>query len=64
MTVWMRKLTSFEAERAADREFWATLSPDARVALVEDLRREWVKISGRPIERLRRTARRVQRERR
>lgn len=64
MAIWVRKCESFEEERVADREFWAALSPDARVAVVEDLRREWAKISGQPIERLRRTARLLQRERR
>jgi hypothetical protein len=33
------------------------MTPDARVAAVEELRREWVLISGHPEERLRRTVR-------
>jgi len=61
--VWVRKCASFEEERLADREFWAAMSPDARVRVVDELRQEWGRISGQPIERLRRTARVLQRER-
>jgi hypothetical protein len=50
MKRWVKKLTSFEEERTADREFWAQMSPDERVAAVEELRLEWIK-------RLRKTAR-------
>jgi len=57
MKRWVRKLKSFEEERVADREFWAQLSPDERVAAVEELRLEWGKIRGESHERLRRTAR-------
>ena len=57
MKRWVRKLTSFEEERAADREFWAQMSPDERVAAVEELRLEWSKIQGKSNEGLRRTAR-------
>jgi hypothetical protein len=64
MSIWVRKLKSFEDERAADREFWLTLSPDERVALVERIRQDWARTLGHPIERLRRTARRIQRARR
>jgi hypothetical protein len=64
MTIWVRRCQSFEEERAADREFWATISPDERVALVEELRHEWARISGQAIERLRRTARLLHCERR
>jgi hypothetical protein len=62
MSLWVRKCESFAEERQADREFWAALSPDRRVALVEELRQEWARISGQPIERLRRTARVLQRD--
>ncbi len=57
MAIWVRKCSSFEEERQADREFWATMAPDARVEVVEKLRREWARISGQPYERLRRTVR-------
>jgi hypothetical protein len=57
MKRWVRKLTSFEEERTADREFWAQMSPDERVAAVEELRLEWCKIQGKSNEGLRRTAR-------
>ena len=62
MAVWVRKCASFEEDRQADREFWAALTPDARVALVEQIRHDWTKISGQPVERLRRTVRVLQRE--
>jgi hypothetical protein len=57
MKRWVRKLKSFEEERVADREFWAQLSPDVRVAAVEELRLQWSKIRGESHEGLRRTAR-------
>ena len=62
MDVWVRKCRSFDEERQADREFWAAMTADARVALVETLRQDWARISGQPIDRLRRTARVLQRE--
>ena len=55
--VWVRKCDSFEEDRAADLEFWRTLSPDARVAVVEDLRRRWAQLKGLRDEGLRRTVR-------
>jgi hypothetical protein len=57
MKRWVKKLTSFEEERTADREFWAQMSPDERVAAVEELRLEWIKIQGKSNEGLRKTAR-------
>ena len=61
MDVWIRKCSSFAEDREADRAFWALLTPDRRVALVEQLRREWAQISGQPYERLRRTVRVLER---
>ena len=55
--VWVRKLSSFEDDRRADREFWRAVSPDARVAAVEDLRRQWARFQGVDDEGLRRTVR-------
>jgi hypothetical protein len=62
MAVWLRKCASFEEDRQADREFWAAFTPDARVALVEQIRQDWTRISGQPLERLRRTVRVLERE--
>jgi hypothetical protein len=38
--IWVRTCASFEEERRADREFWAQISPDERVAIVEQLREQ------------------------
>jgi hypothetical protein len=55
--VWIRKCNSFDEERLADRDFWRSLTPDARVAVVEDLRRQWAALQGVHHEGLRRTVR-------
>ncbi len=57
MDIWVRKCSGFEDERRADREFWARMSPDERVAVVEQLRREYLELRGQPDEGLRRTVR-------
>jgi hypothetical protein len=57
MKVWVRKCASFAEERAADREFWAEMSPDDRVAAVEELRAQWAAMRGEDHEGLRRTVR-------
>jgi hypothetical protein len=59
--IWVRKCSSFEEERQADREFWATMTGDARVSAVDELRAEWATTSGHGHEGLRRTVRRIQR---
>jgi hypothetical protein len=41
MEAWVRKCRGFEEERLADLEFWARMTPDRRVALVEEMRTEW-----------------------
>jgi hypothetical protein len=56
VALWLRRCESFSDDREADREFWARLTPAERVSLVEQMRREWARISGHPLERLRRTA--------
>ena len=55
--VWIRKLDSFDEAERADREFWRSVSPDARVAAVEDLRKQWAVLQGANVEGLRRTVR-------
>jgi hypothetical protein len=55
--VWIRKLDSFEDAERASREFWQSVSPDARVAAVEDLRKQWAVLQGADDEGLRRTVR-------
>jgi len=44
--LWFRKCASFEEEAEADREYWAQFSPDEKVALIEDLKREQAMISN------------------
>ena len=55
--IWIRKCNSFEQEAEADREFWARMTPDERVAVVEDLRLEWAEQQGEDEPRLRRAVR-------
>lgn len=55
--IWVRKLDSFEDARRADLEFWRSVSPDVRVAAVEELRKQWAKFHGADDEGLRRTVR-------
>lgn len=57
MTILVRRFLSFEEEQKADREYWAAMPPDAGVAMVEQIRREWAAFSGHPEERLRRVVR-------
>jgi hypothetical protein len=46
MKLWVRRLESFEDEARADREFWASMTPDERVAALEEIRSDWYKIHG------------------
>lgn len=55
--IWFRKLDSFDEAQRADRDFWRSVSPDARVAAVEDLRKQWAVLRGANDEGLRRTVR-------
>lgn len=61
---WLRKLDSFADEAQADREFWAQMGPNQRVAVIEDLRLTWLKMKGLPDEGLRRVVRVLEPERR
>ena len=53
----MRGCSSFSEAEAADRAFWATLTPQQRVAAIEDLRADWLKLRGLRDEGLRRAVR-------
>jgi hypothetical protein len=64
MAIWVRRCEGFEEEAAADAEFWARMSPDDRVALVEQMRMEWWIANGREDEGLRGVARVIHRARR
>jgi hypothetical protein len=36
--VWIRRCSSFEEERVADREFWQQFTPSERVMILEEMR--------------------------
>jgi hypothetical protein len=61
MELWVRKCASFSEERAADRDFWRQMTPDERVAAVEELRAQWAALTGARHEGLRRTVRVLER---
>ena len=63
MDIWLRKCSSFEEEEQADREFWQQMSPDERVAAIDDLRQDWLKMKGSRDEGLRRTVRVLEQKR-
>jgi hypothetical protein len=60
----VRRFSSFEEEQKADTEYWAAIPPDDRVAMVEQLRRDWAIFSGQTEERLRRVVRVLDRKKR
>jgi hypothetical protein len=55
MELWVRKCASFAEERAADRDFWRQMTPDERVAAVNELRAQWAALTGARHEGFRRT---------
>ena len=55
MELWIRKCASFAEERAADRDFWQQMTPDERVAAVDELRAQWAALTGARHEGFRRT---------
>jgi hypothetical protein len=57
MKVWVRRCSGFLEEAEADREFWAQMTADQRVALVEQMRRERWNRNGGGYEGLRRVVR-------
>jgi hypothetical protein len=61
MERWVRKCGSFAEEARADREFWASMTGDQRVAALEELRQEAWKVTGEPLQGLRRTVRILER---
>ena len=61
MVPWVRKCGSFAEDARADREFWATMTGDERVAALEELRHEAWKVTGEPLQGLRRVVRIVER---
>lgn len=59
--LWVRKLSSFADEEAADVAFWQALSPDERIAALEEMRRDAWKVTGERSEGLRRVVRVISR---
>jgi hypothetical protein len=64
MELWIRKCASFAEERAADREFWRQMTPDERVAAVNELREQWASLTGAGHEGFRRVVHVLERARR
>jgi hypothetical protein len=56
-SVWLRRHESFAEEARADREFWASMTPDQRVAVIDQLIIDWLRLRGAGHEGLRRSAR-------
>jgi len=59
MDIWLRRSSSFQDESDADAEFWQRMTPDERVAVLEQMRREWLEEHDRGDQGLRRIARRI-----
>lgn len=59
--VWLRKGSSFTEDEEADREFWEQMTGRERVEVLEEMRREAWKVTGEPLEGLRRVIRVVER---
>ncbi len=57
MEGWVRRCSSFAEEADADREFWAGMTANERVAVVEQMRNEWWDRNGGRDEGLRRVVR-------
>ena len=57
MAIWLRRCADFAEDAAADRAFWAVLTPDERVATIASLRAEWLTMRGLRDEGLRRAVR-------
>jgi hypothetical protein len=55
MDRWVRRCGSFAEEALADREFWAAMTGEQRVEALEELRQDAWKVTGEPLQRLRRT---------
>lgn len=45
---WARVHDSFEDAEQAEREYYASLTPDERIAAVEEMRQRWMKMKGLP----------------
>lgn len=60
MKLWVRKCSSFEEEAEADRDFWRSMTPDERVAVVEEMRLASLEGEDEDVRRLRRVVRIVE----
>lgn len=59
--IWFRRCNSFEEEEAADLEFWAQMTGDERVEVLEQMRRDAWKVTGERLKGLRRAVRVIER---
>jgi hypothetical protein len=57
--IWLRRCNSFAEEAEADAEFWRSLGPNGRVAVVEQMRGEWDESDEQDQPRLRRVVTRL-----
>jgi pyruvate formate-lyase activating enzyme-like uncharacterized protein len=55
--IWVRKCSSFEEAEEADQEFWAQMTGDERVQVLEQMRQDAWKITGEPLERIQKVVR-------
>ncbi|HBL27830.1 MAG TPA: hypothetical protein DD490_13410 [Acidobacteria bacterium] len=58
--IWLRKCSSFEEEEEADREFWAQMTGNERVQVLEQMRRDAWKVTGERPQGIRKVARILQ----
>jgi hypothetical protein len=61
--IWIRKCSSYEEAEEADQEFWARMTGDERIKALEQMRQNAWKITGEPLQRLRRVVRVIRRPR-
>jgi hypothetical protein len=59
VAMWINRSSSFEEEAEADVRFWKQMTPDERVAVLEQMRQEWLEQHGRADEGLRRIVTRL-----
>ena len=59
MEIWLRRCSSFQEESDSDADLWMQMSPDERVAVLEQMRQEWLEEHGEHDQGLRRIVTRI-----